>query len=323
MSALTRSQPVLQLARASLLLGSGLRALLGIYAACFFSSSVVVGGLVLGATLLEPRAGLLGMLGALGGVASARVLGLVRKHEPATGFAYSALFMGLGAGHTFADPVAALALTALGAAATVLLTVSMQSVLARFALPPLSVPFLIVYMCALSMGRALGAHWALPTAAALPELALLPMHVRAFFEALGAFLFTVRADAGMLVFAAFCFSSPRAALCAVLGYTLCVGGAHALHVAPGLSFAAALNATVSAVFLGMSSPRAGWQAYVRASAGALLCLLFTLGLAGPLGRLELSPLSLPFNLSIYTALLIERQRQQPLARYMTPRKAQG
>jgi urea transporter len=223
--------------------------------------------------------------------------------------------------------VAALALAVLGAAATVLLTVSMQGVLARFALPALSLPFLIVYMCALSVGRALGAHWALPAACSVPELALLPLHLRAFFEALGAFLFTVRADAGLLVFAAFCVSSPRAALLAVLGYVISTGAAHTLHVPPGLSFAAALNATVSAVFLGMSSPSLGWRAYVRAAAGALLCLLITLGLAGPLGRLELSPLSLPFTLSIYAALLVERQRQlrteQPLALSMTPRKAQG
>jgi urea transporter len=281
---------------------------LRLYAGCFFSSSTAVGGLVFAATALEPRSGILAALAVGTAVSTASALGLISETDPPSVYAYSALFIGMGAMHTFASPILALALATLGAAAATLLTAAVRGILARVGLPSLTLPFAIVYMCAISAGHALGASWAaVPLIAPAPYLDFLPVLVRLFFQSLAAILFSPHIEVGFVVFIALCASGKHAPLLAVMAFVITLALARWLALPPAIGFAALVNATFTAVGLGIAWYQPTWSGYLRAAAGAFGCVLLTVALAEPLGRLDLMPVSLPFNLSIYVVLLIAKQ----------------
>ncbi|HKP64040.1 MAG TPA: urea transporter [Polyangiales bacterium] len=282
---------------------------LRLYAGCFFSSSTAVGAMVFCATALEPHAGILAALAVGTAVLTASALGLISEQSPPSVYAYSALFIGMGAMHTFANPVLALALATLGAAAAALLTAAVRGVLSRVGLPALTLPFTLVYMCAISAGSALGAEWSIPTHVdPSPYLDVLPPLVRLFFESLAAILFSPRAEVGFAVFIALCASGVHAPLLAVLAFSINLLLARLLVLPTPVAFAALINSTFTAIGLGIAWYSPNWLGYVRAMVGACLCVLLTVALSAPLARLELMPMSLPFNLSIYAVLLIANQR---------------
>jgi urea transporter len=284
-------------------------ALLRMYAGILFSSSLSVGALVLLATALVPLSGLLGLLAIGSATATAQVLGLVSEGRPQSEYAYSALFLGLGASHTFAAPEAALALATLGAMLSVIATAALGGWLHRVGLPTLSLPFVLVYSCALSVGSGLGAAWAEPVPCLGLNALRWPAAARMFLEALGAMFFTPRLDVGLVVFASLCLCGGRVPQLALLafGMTELVDFALSLHHS-GLWLSALINATFSAMALGgPASPVSPWL-YMRAAFAIALSLLLTVALSGPLGRLGLGPVSLPFNLSVFILLLVGRQR---------------
>jgi urea transporter len=290
------------------------------YAGCLFSNSLWVGALMLGLTALHPFACLLGLLAIGSAVATAHGLGLVSENDVPTVYTYNALFVGLGASFVFAAPHAAVLFAIVGAAACALLTASVRSFTLRAGLPSLSLPFVIVFSCALGCGRALGLSWATPAAiSSNPYAAWLPEHLRWFFEALGAIVFQPRAEVGALVLLALMLNSPHAALLATLGYAVAmITGFGVFELPPGLLVQAALNAVFAALCLGMGWFTPSLRSYGLAALGALLCVLITPSLSAPFERLELIPLSLPFNLSIYAVLLIGQLQQANL-----PRAEQG
>jgi len=282
---------------------------LRLYAGCFFSSSTAVGALVFAATALEPRSGILAAIAVGTAVWIASALGLISDADPPSVYAYSALFIGMGAIHTFASPVVALALATLGAAAATVLTAAVRGILARLSLPSLTLPFAAVYMCAISAGSVLGASWAaVPLAVPAPYLDFLPLIVRLFFQSLAAILFSPHIEVGFVVFIALCASGRHAPLLAVMAFAITLALVRSLAIPPALGFAALVNATFTAVGLGIAWYEPSWLGYLRAAAGAFGCVLLTIALAQPLGRLGLMPVSLPFNLSIYAVLLVAKQR---------------
>jgi urea transporter len=293
--------------------GIGLRqsslALLRMYAGIFCADSPWVGALILLGTVLDPWSGCLGLLALCSAIAAARSLGLLSHTTPASTYAFSALFLGLGASHTFAALGPVLALATFGAAAGVIATAAMSGWLQRVGLPVLSLPFLFVYGCAVSLGNLLGATWAAPTTLVGVNALAWPAPARLFLESLGALLFTPRIDVGLLIFAGLCVRGGQAPKLVLLafGASELIALGLAVHE-PRLRMGALINATFSAIVLGDGLyARSSWS-YPRAALGVLLSCLFTITLADPLGRLGLSPVSLPFNLSVFAVLLIARAR---------------
>jgi urea transporter len=269
---------------------------------------------VFAATAFEPRSGILAAVAVGTAVLTASVLGLTSDADPPSAYAYSALFIGMGAIHTFASPVLAVALATFGAAAASILTAAVRGVLSRIGLPSLTLPFAFVYLCAISAGGALGASWApIQQAVPAPYLEFLPPLVRLFFLSLAAILFSPRIELGFVVFIALCASGKHPPLLALLAFAITQAVVRWLALRPGVDFVALINATFTAVGLGAGWYAPTWSGYLRAAAGAFGCVLLTVALVEPMGRLGLVPLSLPFNLSIYAVLLIASQRapQQP------------
>jgi len=293
-------------------LGRGLKFVLQLYAGCVFSGSPWTGGLLLLATLFAPWPALLGLAAVSSALYTARALHLLSDKSPAAVYTYSALFVGLIAARTFADPGVALAFALLGAATSALMTASLRELGQRFALPALSMPFVAVYLCALGTGRVLSlARADAPPATHSFFAEHLPALARVYLEALGAVVCDGRAEVGLLVLASLLASSLHTALLPTLGFAVALSVSQLLHLAPALQLTLLLNAMFTALALGSSQRPGSAHAYTLAALGALFCSLCTPSLSAPLARIALSPLSLPFNLSFYVVLLLARQRNQP------------
>jgi hypothetical protein len=121
-------------------------------------------------------------------------------------------------------------------------------------------------------------------------------------------LFTPRADVGALVLCALVLCGRRVPLCALVASCAVLGLDALVPLPAAVRFGSLVNGMFAAVGLGSFWYADRRDALVIALAGALLCVALTLGLYGPLGKLDCAPLSLPFNLSIFAVLLIARQR---------------
>lgn len=283
--------------------------LLRMYAGCLFSGSPWAGALVLGATLLSPTTGLLGVLAVVSALATAYGLGVVSERNLPTVYTYNALFLGLGANSLFANPLVAVSFAVLGAAASALLTASLREASLRFGLPSLSLPFVIVYWCAIGCGHQLGLEWTVPVFPYPGHAAWLPQLARSFLEALGAVVFNARIEAGLLVLLALVATSVHAALFAALGYAVARATGTALDFEPGTLFSAEINAIFACLALGIGWYVPTFKTYARALAGAFFCTLLTPSMMRPFGLLQLTPLSLPFNFSVWLVLLVARQHK--------------
>lgn len=295
--------PVWPKARASLAL------LLRIYAGCLFSGSAWAGAFVLGATLLSPSTGMLGLLAVISALATAYGLGVVSERNLPTVYTYNALFIGLGAHSLFAQPLVAVFFALFGAATSALITASLRDASLRFGLPSLSVPFVIVYSCAIGCGRQLGLEWSVPVFAYPSNFAWLPPLARSFVEALGAIVFNASVEAGVLVLLALIATSLHAALFVMLGYVVAHATSGVLGFDPGTQFSAEINAVFACLALGIGWDVPRLKTYARVLGGALFCTLLTPSMMRPFGLLQLTPLSLPFNVSVWVLLLVARQHR--------------
>lgn len=283
------------------LASSGLRT----YAGCLFSDSLPAGALMFAASALHPLGCALGLLAVASALATAYALGLVSDVNAPRVYSYNALFIGMGASRLFADPPSVLAFATLGAAAGALLTAGVRGFSVRVGLPSLSVPFTIVFLCAIGCGRELGGHWASPPMAATPAYAArLPEALRCFFEALGAVMFDPRLEVGLLVFLALLASSLRIAALASGAFAIALGAARLQLLAPELLLPSAINAIFAAIGLGSIGYAPSLRNAALALCGALLCVLLVPALHQPLARVQLFPFSLPYNFSIYAVLLV-------------------
>jgi len=287
---------------------ASLRFVLQLYAGCVFSAAPRTGALLLLATALSPFAALLGLVSVGSALITARALHLISAKNPPPVYSYSALFVGLIAARTFADPGIAALFAVLGAATSSLLTASLRELGQRFELPALSLPFVIVYFCALGTGRVVGVSWAAPPPASHALASYLPMPLRLCLEALGAIVCDGRVEVGLLVLSALLAAGRHTTLLALLGLgaALCVG--QLLELPRDLQLLAAGNAIFSALASGARYYPPSLRSYGVAALGATFCSLCTPSLAAPLGKLALTPLSLPFNLSFFTLLLVTRRR---------------
>lgn len=284
--------------------------ILRIYAECLFGGSRWAGALILAATAFAPFTAVLGLVSILSAAGTALALGLVSSTATLNSYTYSSLFIGLGAGSLFARPSTALALAAFGGAASAALTAGMRGLFRPVGLPPLSLPFVLIYLCAISFGGVAGADWIVARHAAAPVwMSYAPPQVAEFFEALGAIVFVPRVEAGLLVFAGLCLCGRHAPVLAAIGFGVVILADRALSLPVDWRWASSFNATFATIGLGMSWYVPSVGSYLRAIVGALACVAFTMVLAGPLGRLSLAPASLPFILAVYLVLLVDRRRE--------------
>lgn len=286
-------------------------AVLRTYASVLFARSLPVGALLVAATATAPRGFLGGLAAALLALLSARGLGVERESVFDGSYAVSAVLLGLGIGQWFGVGRVGLGLLCVFVPLSVLLSAALRSLLGAARLPVLSLAFLGTFHLLLGLSTAAGLPYVHADAAGPSPLStILPGGLLLLLRSVGALFFIPRADAGLLVLIALAVHSRIATVLATLALLGCLGLRTIIPVLQddGLFHSLAYNAAFTAVALGgvwfVPSP----SSFVLALVGVVLCALATLGLVGPLARLGLPLLVVPFNGTVLVALLALRQR---------------
>ena len=288
-------------------------AVLRSYSQILFCRSHVVGLLLLLAGTVAPDLALAGLASVLLATGMARLLNLSEDQVRSGLFGYNALLVGLGGTALLPPGPAALLLTALAVVASVFVTAALHSALgSTFNLPVLTLPFLLVFP--LLMASATTLEMTVGKLAADPVAAYLglPAPVNLFLQSLGAVFFLPRVDAGLLVLAALLAYSRVGVVLAIMGFgisqllglTLTGQSSELLPVVLGYNF------VLTAVALGGVWFVPSVWSFLFAAIGVMVGGLICLGLMPLLSWNGLSPLILPFNITVLMLLYAMRQRVQ-------------
>ena len=289
-------------------------AVLRSYSQILFCRSHAVGLLLLLAGVVAPRMALAGLASVLLATGVARLLHLCEDNVRSGLLGYNALLVGLGGTALLPPGPAALLLTALAVVASVFVTAALHSALgSTFNLPVLTLPFLLVFPLLMAAASTLGLPVGKLAEDPLAAHLALPGSVTLFFQSLGAVFFLPRVDAGLLVLVALVVYSRVGVVLAILGFVMA-------QLVSGLGFAGqpsemlpvvlGYNFVLTAVALGGVWFVPSVSSLLFAAAGVLVGALITLGLMPLLSWNGLSPLILPFNVTVLMLLYAMRQRVQ-------------
>jgi len=264
------------------------------------------------ATATEPATFASGLLAVVVASLTARVLRLDDGLRASGYFGYNALLVGAGIGHCYARTWLALSLVAFAATTAVALTAAARAWLTRlFALPILSLPFLAVFWLVAWAAPTLDLAQAGQTVIPVPALGFAGFfadHARC----LGSIVFVPTVGAGVMVAAGLLLHSRLASLFAFGAFTMlwAVNAALPSPLPPPVFSVLAANAMLLSIVVGgVWFLPSRWSA-LWACAGALGCLLVTVGLARPFFAAGIPLLFLPFNALSLTALLAARERSR-------------
>ncbi len=281
------------------------------YAQILFGRSLVVGLMLLLATVVSPQQAAAGVGSILLATMVARALNLSQDLIESGLFGYNALLVGLGGSYLFAPGPQALLLVTVAVVASVFVTAAIHSALGiTFNLPALTLPFLFVFYLQLTAASSLGigfnAQLADPVAAWLD----LPALLVTFLQSLGALFFLPRVDAGALVLLALLVYSRVGVLLALLGFALShLMGIQLVEMPQSLlPVVLGYNFILTALALGGVWFVPSRSSFVFAAAGVLICGMVTIGLLPLLTWNGIPPLILPFNLTVILLLYAMRQR---------------
>ncbi len=287
---------------------AALETVVRVHAHVLFSRSRVVGALLLAAAATDPIALAHGLLAVAVAKAATWLLGLeddVIREGP---YGYNALLVGLGVAHSLTPGLASLALASAAAIATAMLTAALSSFLARAAsLPVLSLPFVLISWLLIGVAPLAGAA---PPGHPLPLFdPIAPEPLSGALRGLGSLFFVPEETAGALVLAALLVHSRIATLLAAGAILLATSVARSAGVAgPSLETGLMLNGALTAIAVGGVWFVPSASSFALAAAGAVLSATLVLGLSGPMDRMGLPLLILPFNLGMGLVLSATRQR---------------
>jgi urea transporter len=281
------------------------------YSQILFSRSLIVGGLLLSATALEPRVGAVGLLSVA--LAAAVAFGFRFAHESIRAglFGYNALLVGVGAAALLPPTPVSTGLTAVAVLTVVLSASAIQAALGPvFNLPALTLPFLFVFYLLLGAAPIFGQDLALGGAPGLLPEETLPEFVSQYLRSLGAIFFLPRTDVGLVVLAAILVYSRIAFLLSLLGYgiaSLVVVGL--LEGSTGfLPLVVGYNFILVSIALGGVWFVPSFSSFIIAAVGTFVSGLVAVGLLALLAPMGIPLLILPFNATVLLILYAMRAR---------------
>ena len=277
------------------------------YGQIFFRGSRTVGALLALATFTEPHLGLFGTISVVIALATAKLARLNASLIRDGLYSYSALLTGLAIGATFGTDSNALGLMVIAANVTVPVTAATHSGLGgSLALPPLTIPFLVTTYLSFGAGEVLGlesnfgANLAVMDGVAGTGLA--------YLSSLAGIFFVSSPIAGVLVMVAIVVYSRIAFALSCVGFALAIA-LHTIVGLPSLSYAAlGYNFILTSVALGGVWFVPSRSSFMLATAGVVVCGLFTTGATPFLERAGMPLLVLPFNITVLLILYAMRQR---------------
>lgn len=294
-------------------------AVLRTYAALLFSRSARLGAVVLAATATAPRVGLGGLLGVLVSLGTARLLTVAPETIRDGSYSVGGLLLGLGVAAWYGLGLAGLCLLACFCPLIALLTAAWRSLLLPRHLPVLSLPFLVGFYLLLGTAEAAVIPFDRPAwllVSLVPDALLAPLSqrcpaiLRLLFESIGALFFLPRIECGLILLLALALHSRIALGLVLMALLTCLGLRELLPPLrePGLFHSLGYNAVFTAVALGGVWFVPSISTYLLALGGVVLCAVLTVGTAGPLLRLGMPVLVIPFNVTMLSVLLALRQR---------------
>jgi len=120
-----------------------LRSIPNSYAQVFFSDNRVFALILMLVTFIDLYAGIMGLLSVLFTNLTGYLLGFDRRIISKGLYGFNSLLVGLALGVYFEPGILLIVIVALGAILTLLVSISMQGVIGKYALPFLSIPFLV------------------------------------------------------------------------------------------------------------------------------------------------------------------------------------
>ncbi|MBI3793651.1 MAG: urea transporter [Nitrospinae bacterium] len=285
------------------------------YSSVVFSDSRRTGLLVLASTLVFPVNGLLGLLGAAlsGGIAHA--LGMDRQSVRKGAYGFNGVLTGLGLGYFFEFGPALLALLAVACIALTFLTVFLNNVFYYyFGLPAMSLPFCLAAWLVMMAGPGLGSLQ--PSADRLSAFHLavgaFPGWLNTFFSTVGAVLFQTNTFSGILVSVGVLLYSRIAFVLLAAGF-LFGGWVHDLFGADASLLDKrffGFNHMLTALAIGGIFAVPGPGAFLVALVASAVSSLLLVALFNFLPE-NLSPLAVPFNISVILTLYALKLRARP------------
>jgi len=278
------------------------------YGSILFAERPLVGGLFIAATCLFPNTALAGLLAAVAGVITARLLQF--RNLDSGLHIYNSLLVGLSLGAYYQLDMYLAVLVVLGAVLAVFATVAMADILWRLdRLPALSLPFVVVALMVTLAAHSYGtlSRYLLPMAPR--DMYISPM-IDQFFTALGSAFFTPHPLAGMLMFTGLVITSRYLSLLAVAGflcgfttYSFLSGSPH-----PDLVAWNGFNFILVAMALGGIFTVPGVQSFILAMVGAVIAALVTAASETFMLVYGLPVMAVPFLLTTMLVLIALTKR---------------
>lgn len=275
--------------------------LLTAYGALFLATGPGVGALVLGATLIDPGVGLLGLAAGVSALATRAVLRLPALAGEAD--VLNAIYAGLALGAFHAAGDGRLIALALLAGVLVIPLASALSPLLRQTreLPLLGAPFLGTVWTLLAAAKTLGIPWrGWPSALLFPDW--IDPALSTGLATAGALFYVANPLSGALIVAAVWLASPTLGLVALAGGGLGWGLIIACGIGTGsaLPLLAAFNGALTALILSTHTVPTLRSASVIGGS-VIVATVFSVALLWLLWPLGLPPLSAPFLLTVWLA----------------------
>lgn len=302
-------------------------AVLRSYSIIFFSQSRLFGAALLGATLIAPQFGLLGLAGLVVAYVAARLLGFDVSNVRNGVYLFNSLLVTLAL--AFLNNFQALALPAL---ATLLVAASVITLFAsvfmidvffrHYALPALSFPFVWVAFALFFLFYSFS-HMPITSEAPvylLPTIGNLPGLSTGFFQALGAIFFLPNTTVGLIIFACLVVWSRLAVLYAVVGYVsgVLLMQSLGMDTLPGNLGFIGFNFVFCAIALGGIFLVPSRSSLLLVVLGSFFCVTIAVAVNTFLKYFGIPPLALPLNLVILLVLYVMKCRTNVSHLFVTP-----
>jgi len=301
------------------------------YSQIFFSESYWFAIPLILVSFLDISAGFSGLLSVLTANFAATQLRFDRFTTIKGLYGFNSLLVGLGLGYHYELTMVIIAMAILAGFLTLLVTIAFQGILGKYYLPYLSIPFVFSLWIVFSAGwMASGTEdnqsglYILNQLFGIGGNPLVNLHqwwignitstfLNGYFLSLGAIFFQFNVFAGLVVAIALLFYSRIASLLSLLGYSVAFGAYSFLGMDMtqlGYSFIG-FNFILGAIAIGGYFYVPSKQSFFWAVAITPIIALVAAGLFGLLKPLNLTLLSIPFNLIVITFLYAFRFRTVP------------
>ena len=298
------------------------------YSQIFFSDNKIFGIILLFVSFFDVYAGFAGVISVITTNALAKLLGFNEFNIKEGRYGFNSLLVGLGIGLTYTPGVETLILVLVASITTLLLTITLEGFLSKYALPFLSIPFLITIWLVIIAGRDLSALGLSERGIyTTNELYLLggkaltdiynwfesvekPLFLKTYFLSLGAIFFQYHILAGIIIAIGILIYSRISFLLSILGFTT----AFVFYKILGVDITQysytfiGFNYILTAIAIGGHFLVPNKYSFLAVVLLLPVVVLFTLSTSRLLAPYQLPVFSLPFNVVVILFLYFLKLR---------------